>query len=839
MTSATYKTLLDLDRDGFMCQDVISTDALNIIPTPVYWWLIGTVIHTSGETITKTQGATIYGLYYYRVTTGTNVAGGIRFGDDGVAINDIAVSASTAYRWTIWVRGVSGYTGVPMTARVSDEDSTALGNTSFTLTADWQKVTVNVTTAVGTTYVRIIVRKDADATDITFDVTGFMLVLGTTTPAAFNAGDPSNAYDEITAYVATASWSNGMSDGMEQVAEPATLSLMVNNHNREFLPENLGAELLTNSGPTFTFSGDNPVGWTVFGESAADPEVSEVGAGEAHGGTGTGSINFYKTSTTASLYIYQNILAVGARYRCTIDISYIGAGGVQIYSGGAIIAPTYQTTGIKTFVFTAIGTAFAIVVVGAPDITIASVSVKQGGAYYGLSRGMLCSIRATAGAVVNQQLYVGKIANKRPSVGVYGAKQMEIMCEDALAKLVNIEYEPPLQTDVTTDEVLTEMFDNVVVPYPYLRSFWVLGTDAASTLGLNTILADSSTFLEADTGYTELEYAGDNSDSGRGVMANAFIRDVVAAEMGGRFFFDTRTSKFTFHNRNRDVLNETIFASLTYDDVEGGDYVDGEDVINHVTINYQPRKLGEAAVVIYTATNVPLQIAAGETKTLTARYRDPNQEDARIGAVDCLIPVVGTDIVAGFTELNSNAGRYLGVSVDFNAQSAKVALTNSHGWRVMYINTLQLKGTPIYTYDRQFVEVGDANSQVENDTESKRLDIPLVGDEALITDYAYNVLSRFKDPASLYKNVRFFANKNDTRMANALSMVIGSRIALVDSYLGHDADYVVVGEKHVLTAGGDHTHEVNWIFKPVTRQTFWILGVVGKSELGSTTYLGF
>lgn len=836
----TYKTLIDLDRDGFLCQGVSASDALNIVPTPVHLWLIGTTGHTGAETVTKTQGATIYGLYYYRVVTGTNVNAGMRFGDDGT-IDDIAVLASTAYRFTFWIRGVSGYTGVPIIANCQDETAASVSNNAtFTLTANWQQITINVTTIVGSEYLRMVVRKNNDATNITYDVAGCMLVAGTSTPTAFNAGDTSNAYDDISFYVNKAAWGNGMSDAYEQVAKPATMTLTLNNHNREFHPENLSAELLANPGDDFTFTGDNLDNWTMVGESGGDPEVSEVGADEGHGGTGTGFANFYKT--TGTLYIYQNVATAGMRYRVVLDINRVDAGGIICYSNDTPISPTFRTTGVKSFVYTASGSTFAIVAIGgAVNVTIASCSVKQGGAYYGLNRGMLIGIRGSHDTVSNQQLYIGKIRNKRPSVGVYGEKQMVITCEDALAKLVNIEYEPPLQTEVTTDEPLTELFSNVVVPYPYMKSFWVLGTDGASTLGVDTVLADSSRFLTVDTGYTELPYVGDNSDTGGGVMANAFIRDVVAAEMGGRFFFNARTSFFTFHNRNRDILNETIFASLTHDDLEDGDYIDSEDVINSVMVNYQPREVGGEAVVIFTATNLPIAISPGETRIITARYRDPSLENARIGAQDGLIPVLGTDIKAGLTEsgTGNSGGNLLGYSVEYKAQSAKITLVNNSTGRTIYVNTLQLKGTPIYTYDRQFVTVSDANSQVDNDAESKRLDLPLVGSESDATDYANNVLSRFKDPVSVYRSVTFIASKTTARMVNALSVDIGSRITLVDSYMGHDADYIVVGEKHELTAGGDHTHRATWILKPVSRQTFWVLGVTGKSELGSTTYLAF
>ena len=59
-------------------------------------------------------------------------------------------------------------------------------------------------------------------------------------------------------------------------------------------------ELITN-GDFAAWTGDDPDNWTIIGESGSDPEVSEVGSDEGHGGASTGSCNIYTTG--ASIYI--------------------------------------------------------------------------------------------------------------------------------------------------------------------------------------------------------------------------------------------------------------------------------------------------------------------------------------------------------------------------------------------------------------------------------------------------------------------------------------------------------------------------------------------------------
>jgi hypothetical protein len=69
------------------------------------------------------------------------------------------------------------------------------------------------------------------------------------------------------------------------------------------------AELLTN--PDFTtWSGDNPTGWSVVGESPGVQEVTQVAPG---GGAGTGAARIYRASASL-IYLTQTMLQAGSWY---------------------------------------------------------------------------------------------------------------------------------------------------------------------------------------------------------------------------------------------------------------------------------------------------------------------------------------------------------------------------------------------------------------------------------------------------------------------------------------------------------------------------------------------
>ena len=138
----------------------------------------------------------------------------------------------------------------------------------------------------------------------------------------------------------------------------------------------VGAEVLTN-GDFSSWTGDNPDGWTVVGESGSDPEVSEVGSGESHGGTGTGSANLY-TSAGTSMGIRQYTLTLGTWYRAVVNVSAFSGGGLRLIDNTtATDWGTVTTTGTKTLVQRA-KTAFEFNLfrLNAINITVDDVSLK-------------------------------------------------------------------------------------------------------------------------------------------------------------------------------------------------------------------------------------------------------------------------------------------------------------------------------------------------------------------------------------------------------------------------------------------------------------------------------
>lgn len=127
---------------------------------------------------------------------------------------------------------------------------------------------------------------------------------------------------------------------------------------------------------------DNPSNWVVTGEADSDPEVSEVGTGEGHGGTGRGMCNIY-TSTVSVIGISQIItLVVGHKYKFSINIDKVTNNKLYVYDRDTpdmFISVNYNALGLYTFTFIASRTTLDLGLIRsgtATDVTFNNVSIK-------------------------------------------------------------------------------------------------------------------------------------------------------------------------------------------------------------------------------------------------------------------------------------------------------------------------------------------------------------------------------------------------------------------------------------------------------------------------------
>jgi hypothetical protein len=93
--------------------------------------------------------------------------------------------------------------------------------------------------------------------------------------------------------------------------------------------QTLGTQLATN--PLFdTWSGDNPTGWTVAGESAPAAEVTQRDPDQLHADVMTtgGAANLYRSGSGSQPILYQDILTIGSYFLTEAVVSDNASGAV-------------------------------------------------------------------------------------------------------------------------------------------------------------------------------------------------------------------------------------------------------------------------------------------------------------------------------------------------------------------------------------------------------------------------------------------------------------------------------------------------------------------------------
>lgn len=420
-------------------------------------------------------------------------------------------------------------------------------------------------------------------------------------------------------------------------------------------------------------------------------------------------------------------------------------------------------------------------------------------------------------------LWTGRIQKiATPATPLARSGDLQLTAQDMTPALQQGEYNPALQTSVTADEVLLALFnaDLYATRWPY--------EDAPAAV---------SSYVDFEVGRTVQAWVGDNveTEAQRGIQPQAFIRQVVAPEGGGRFFWQGPTGKWTFQNREHDLMQP---VAATFDSSEftvaGTNYVFGDLLINKVSYNFVPRDVGTPGSVIYTYPTLPYAIGKRNlTTAFTARYTDANNPNARIGAIDTIEPVAATDYSAT-DELPLDSGDRndrLTVTVTFYAATADVEIVSSEN-STIYLQTFQLRGTPLYSYDQMTVtEKDDASIARYGIREAPSTALLSVDTEVLARGLAQWAIALYAEPFYRFERVTIDGLRSDALMAQSLARCVGDKIRINAPHLVHDRLYAIAGVQYSVVLGSI-THNTTWILTPLPLLNFLILDddVLGRLD---------
>lgn len=459
----------------------------------------------------------------------------------------------------------------------------------------------------------------------------------------------------------------------------------------------------------------------------------------------------------------------------------------------------------------------------------------SGATYQGLLvPGVLARIRATHDGTT-RTLWTGKVnaVSAAPGEFANGAgswREVSVTAEDPMRALLASEYVPKLLLDVRTDQAIRALFDEGTFVYPYDKDFfrWDISRWDETRWYVDQI-------SDLEEGYTVVPWAGDALDSGRGVSAQAYLREIVAAEGGGRFFWNGRTAKFTFHSRYHDAPG-TLAATLGGTYLSGVRAAFGKDLANVITVQYEPRAVGADNSVLWEIED-DFTLRPGQERVITARYRDPDSK-AKISALKVLAIQPG-DLVANIqtqgkksskldttpVPLGADVSSQIAATVEGKADSAKVTVRNPLGVSVV-ISTLRLRGTPLTTFGRDEVTVSDADSIVDYDIHELMMPLRAIDDGEFAEAFARVHLARRKRALNRWETANVTSGYlmtdayQATVQGHIVARTVGDRVRLIDTWSAHDAEYIIVGEQHRVDAARA-THDVTWTLKPAQTETWF------------------
>lgn len=433
----------------------------------------------------------------------------------------------------------------------------------------------------------------------------------------------------------------------------------------------------------------------------------------------------------------------------------------------------------------------------------------------------------------------------KPVPNTKGARETMLTSVDFLGKAQRAEVNIPVLENVTADVALRQILLATEIYPPSFDGRWRLGKIGAAELGVNTVLGTLADLLaEADVGQSVLPFVGDNWNE---TSMYAAMEELAGREYG-RIFLN-RDGALVFWNRDRPLEKTTPDFTLSDADIADYVYSFGDQIINYAVATATPRKVGAAADDVLGVLDKAVKLRSGETKEIIIRYKS-TAEGVDIGGKNAIEPARTTDWQINSLEDGSGedwtesqvfvAGNLVyRVTADLVEESATrsvVAWTNNGVEDVWLQAGAQVRGQKITTFSAVAMESLDSDSIKAYGRFPFSYGYPL-DDVDLAAGIASFTVRRLKSPVGTAKQITLQAHKSADILEKCLTYTIGNMVRITESQTGSTADYFIIGEAWEWSI---KEWMCTWFLEPAqhAQADYWLLGVVGRSELGQKTYLG-
>lgn len=416
-------------------------------------------------------------------------------------------------------------------------------------------------------------------------------------------------------------------------------------------------------------------------------------------------------------------------------------------------------------------------------------------------------------------MYRGWVDTWSPDPFRTGSQYTLVRAIGAKQTLQDSEVYLSLMQNVTADQVLAAILGQVATPPVGTAGLWRLGVVGASEIGVTNTLGTITDIVSFETGVTTFAYVGDSWENG--ISANDAIERVMRAERG-RFFY-SRAGSAIFYNHQH-YVNHTANDGTVNNTMVSGVYDYGEEFYPIVRVNCSPRTISSGtADVLWTLEN-PVTVPSNGTATIRARYADSSGAD-----------ISGLNI-AGTPTFTADSSLITLYSFSAQARSAEAVFVNSGAKGS--VTAMSITGKKLTQFNQIEVEASDGSVAGLYGRRTLAIDASLLDSTDDANDVAYYELGRRKMPKGMFKSISM-QEKGSTALASQMfNFTMGTRLRVQETQTGHDHDYFIMGEQWQVSDALKNSM-VTWILERTDDTAGWLLGVTGRGELGSATYLGF
>jgi len=452
--------------------------------------------------------------------------------------------------------------------------------------------------------------------------------------------------------------------------------------------------------------------------------------------------------------------------------------------------------------------------------------------YYGkLRRGTMVRVQLSRNGATWTNKCTLKINQIIPGYSNDGTHTITLKCSDILQEFLAQEYVAPLETNIKANEAINTLHTSRAAIWPYESYYQFIGH---TSIGDGRAPFYGPDWVDLEGGETTLPYLGDNLDRGQGVSVQQYIKDAVGAEIFGFYLFNATYELFQFFSRYH-AADTAVRWYITSAITDAPRFTYARDLVNDFAFSYFPRAIGAADSVLYSSDNVPIELGGRQTKRMTIKYRDPDNPSATVGALLVNDIVRGVDIITNSAA--DGSGTNLDTKIDITlikgTASSELVITNRRRASSTYITTLQVRGTPLTTYNKETVYGYNDNSifglgsdeTSGNDRKSGSESLFAVSDTDFAQAYADFRVNVFGEPQQVIERLTIPVKENDiATQTQIMETTIGDVINYVDSKTHHNTDYMIVGESHTVEGQSERQHSATYTLRPTNRANMFIVG---------------